>query len=199
MALLTIVRRVDVDKIMRQTMLMLKVLLCFDVFFIISTIVEMIWYTPALIQGNDGDWDFSFLLSDVYIHGYCILSIFSLSFMCNSFACAGVTNKKRMLLLPWLIVYMMFKILLIASFISDVLFNPFNVSQIFLLCLLLLVMSAWRHMQVVFIVMGLPRAAATVNDTEASEEAINKVNDVPPTYEDVTEKPPKYDEATMTQ
>ena len=47
--------------------------------------------------------------------------------------------------------------------------------------------------------MGLPRAAATVNDTEASEEAINKVNDVPPTYEDVTEKPPKYDEATMTQ
>ena len=65
-----------------------------------------------------------------------------------SFACAGVTNKKRMLLLPWLIVYMMFKILLIASFISDVLFNPFNVSQIFLLCLLLLVMSAWRHMQV---------------------------------------------------
>ena len=48
--------------------------------------------------------------------------------------------------------------------------------------------------------MGLPRAAANLNDNEAGEEAINsKVNDVPPKYEDVTEKPPKYDEATMTQ
>ena len=111
-------------------------------------------------------------------------------------ACAGVAKNKRMLLLPWLIVYMGFKILLILCFISDVLYNPFNVTQVFLLLLMLLVMSAWRHMQVVFIVMGLPRPAAG-SDREPGVTA-DKPNDFPPKYEDVTEKPPKYDEATMT-
>jgi len=41
MAFLTIVRRVDVDKIMRQTHIMLRMLLCFDVFFLVSTIVQV--------------------------------------------------------------------------------------------------------------------------------------------------------------
>merc|ERR1719443_2688822 len=77
------------------------------------------------------------------------------------------------------------------------LYNPFNVTQVFLLLLMLLVMSAWRHMQVVFIVMGLPRPASG-SDRESVVTA-EKANDFPPKYEDVTEKPPKYDEATMTQ
>ena len=112
-------------------------------------------------------------------------------------ATTGVTRGKRMLVLPWLIVFMGIKILLILSFISDVIYNPFSVSQIFLLLLMLLVMSAWRHMQVVFIVMGLPRPASG-SDRESVVTA-EKANDFPPKYEDVTEKPPKYDEATMTQ
>ena len=52
-------------------------------------------------------------------------------------------------------------------------------------------------MQVVFIVMGLPRPASG-SDRESVVTA-EKANDFPPKYEDVTEKPPKYDEATMTQ
>ena len=52
-------------------------------------------------------------------------------------------------------------------------------------------------MQVVFIVMGLPRPASG-SDRE-SVVTTEKANDFPPKYEDVTEKPPKYDEATMTQ
>ena len=113
-------------------------------------------------------------------------------------ATTGVTLGKRMLVLPWLIVFMGIKILLILSFISDVIYNPFSVSQIFLLLLMLLVMSAWRHMQVVFIVMGLPRPAPAT-DGEAGGQEVAK-QDFPPKYEDVaeTEKPPKYDEATMT-
>ena len=61
---------------------------------------------------------------------------------------AGVTKGKRMLILPWLIVFMGIKILLILCFITDVFYNPFNVTQIFLLLLMMCVMSAWRHMQV---------------------------------------------------
>ena len=53
-------------------------------------------------------------------------------------------------------------------------------------------------MQVVFIVMGLPRPAPAT-DGEAGGQEVAK-QDFPPKYEDVaeTEKPPKYDEATMT-
>jgi len=158
----------------------------------------MVWMSPAVVNtNNNGQWDLRFLTSEAYLHGYCMLSLFTTSLVCNSLACAGVTNNKRMLLLPWLIVYMGFKILLILCFISDVLYNPFNVTQVFLLLLMLLVMSAWRHMQVVFIVMGLPRPASG-SDRESVVTA-EKANDFPPKYEDVTEKPPKYDEATMTQ
>jgi len=199
MALLTIVRRVDIDKLMRQSKLLLRVLMCFDVFFIVSTIVEMIWSTPALVVSTEhGDWDLEFLVSDVYMHGYCILSIFTTSFICNCLASAGIGNNKRMLLLPWLIVFTGFEVLLVLCFISDILYNPFSLSQILLLLMLLMVMSAWRHMQVVFVVMGLPRPASSVSTVEsaASDKASQ---DFPPKYEDVTEKPPKYDEATMTQ
>ena len=125
---------------------------------------------------------------------------------------AGVTKGKRMLILPWLIVFMGIKILLILCFITDVFYNPFNVTQIFLLLLMMCVMSAWRHMQVaafslmmmmmmmmqvVFIVMGLPRPEVT-GDSEASPQVARSEakNDFPPKYEDVTEaeKPPRYDE-----
>ena len=112
---------------------------------------------------------------------------------------AALTNGKRMLLLPWLIVFMGIKILLVLCFITDVIYNPFSASQIFMLLLMMCVMSAWRHMQVVFIVMALPRPLAT--DSEASPAHAAAKADFPPKYEDVTEaeKPPKYDEAVMAQ
>jgi len=189
----TIVRRVDVDKVKRQSHLMLRILLCFDVFFLVSTIVQMIWLTPAVISTNeDGSWDLEFLTSLPYLHGYCFLIFFGTSLICNSLACVGVSKSKRMLLLPWLIVFMGFEAFLIMSFIADVLYSPFNLSQIFLLLLVLCVSSAWRHIQLTFIVMGLPAAAS-----DNVETGVNTA-DTPPKYEDVTEKPPKYDEATMT-
>jgi len=166
---------------------------------IVSTIVEMIWSTPALVAMNEeGDLDLEFLVSNVYVHGYCILAIFTTSFICNCLASAGIGNNKRMLLLPWLIVFTGFEVLLVLSFINNVLYYPFSLSQILLLLMLLMVMSAWRHMQVVFVVMGLPRPTSSVSTVEAG--ASDKISqDFPPNYEDVTEKPPKYDEATMTQ
>merc|ERR1712061_313924 len=138
---LTVVRRGDVDKMLRQSVIMLRILLCFDIFFLVSTVVQVIWMTPAVLQRDDGSWDLSFLASQPYLHSYSILALFTTTLLCNSMATTGVTRGKRMLVLP---------------FISDVIYNPFSVSQIFLLLLMLLVMSAWRHMQVVFIVMGSP-------------------------------------------
>ena len=86
MALLTIVRRVDVDKVKRQSHLMLRILLCFDVFFLVSTVVQMIWLTPnVIVMDQDGSWDLQFLTSLPYLHAYCFLAFFGTSLMCNRY------------------------------------------------------------------------------------------------------------------
>ena len=56
------------------------------------------------------------------------------------------------------------------------------------------VMSALRHMQKLFFILGMERPTGTdVEENVASREK----PDLPPKYEDVTESPPKYEEATM--
>merc|ERR1711936_1057417 len=77
--------------------------------------------------------------------------------------------------------------------LASCLHSPFNFGQIFLLFLMMTVMSALRHMQKVFFVLGLNRPAGS--DVETSETS-NNSTDLPPKYEDVTESPPKYEEAT---
>merc|ERR1712142_586389 len=92
------------------------------------------------------------------------------------------------------------KIFLILAFISNILNYSLNLNQLFLLLVLMSVTSAWRHMQIQFILMGLPRPSLVILDAESARSQ-NRVsqpeNDLPPKYEDVAEIPPKYDEATM--
>ena len=83
MTLLTVVRRVDVDKMLRQSVIMLRILLCFDIFFLVSTVVQVIWMTPAVLQRDDGSWDLSFLASQPYLHSYSILALFTTTLLCN--------------------------------------------------------------------------------------------------------------------
>ena len=96
--------------------------------------------------------------------------------------------------MPWLFVYTAFKIFLIACFIYEILYKPFTFGQIFLLFLMMSVMSALRHMQKLFFILGMERPAGT--DVEENANSRDKT-DLPPKYEDVTESPPKYEEATM--
>ena len=83
MALLTIVRRVDMDKILRQAVIMLRVLLCFDLFFLVSSVVQLVWMTPAVLTTEDGSWDLRFLTTQPYLHNYSLLSLFSTTLLCN--------------------------------------------------------------------------------------------------------------------
>ena len=83
MAFLTIVRQVDVGKIMRQAAVMLRVLICFDIFFLVSSCVQLVWMTPAVITKEDGSWDLSFLANQQYLHNYSLLSLFSTTLICN--------------------------------------------------------------------------------------------------------------------
>ena len=64
-----------------------------------------------------------------------------------SLAIHGISKQKRLLLLPWLVIFLVLKIFLIVLFITDVLYNPLNLGQLMILLLTLSVMSAWRHMQ----------------------------------------------------
>merc|ERR1739848_54526 len=199
MALVTVVRSMDTHKIIRQTNILLKIFPCFDIFFIVSFIVQLVWLSSYFLGGfREGvaDWDLHFLATQRFVHGYCFIGFFSASLICNSLAIVGVRRWNQWYVLPWLFVYTAFKIFLIACFIYEILYKPFNFGQIFLLFLMMSVMSALRQMQKVFFILGLERP--TANDVENSQAAaFSKQSDLPPKYEDVTESPPKYEEATM--
>merc|ERR1712018_923874 len=185
MALVTVVRSLDTNKIVRQTNILLKIFLCFDIFFIVSFIVQLVWLSSYFLGGfreGAADWDLHFLTSQKFLHGYCFIGFFSASRICNSLAIVGVRRWNQWYVLPWLFVYTAFKIFLIACFIYEILYKPFNFGQIFLLFLMMSVMSALRHMQKVFFVLGLNRPA--VSDVETSETSTNST-DLPPKYEDV--------------
>merc|ERR1711923_214207 len=196
-ALVTVVRSMDTNKIIRQTNVLLKIFLCFDIFFIVSFIVQLVWLSSVFLGGfREGAavWNLSFLTNQKFVHGYCFIGFFSASLVCNSLATVGVRRWNLWYVLPWLFVYTAFKIFLIACFIYEILYKPFNFGQIFLLFLMMTVMSALRHMQKVFFVLGLNRPAG--GDVEENVTNREKT-DLPPKYEDVTDSPPKYEEATM--
>merc|ERR1712024_34729 len=139
MALVAVVRSLDTNKIIRQTNVLLKIFLCFDIFFIVSFIIQLVWLSSVFLGGfREGAavWNLSFLTTQRFV-------------------------------LPWLFVYTAFKIFLIACFIYEILYKPFNFGQIFLLFLMMSVMSALRHMQKLFFILGMERPIA--NDVENSQ------------------------------
>eukprot|EP00091_Calanus_sinicus_P005036 TRINITY_DN1539_c0_g1_i1.p1 TRINITY_DN1539_c0_g1~~TRINITY_DN1539_c0_g1_i1.p1 ORF type:complete len:195 (-),score=33.93 TRINITY_DN1539_c0_g1_i1:253-837(-) len=189
MAILGARYTVDVDRTIRKSNILLRLFLCFDIFFLISAIVNLVWFSPA--QAHDeilGPYRRHILL--------CMIGFFTTSFICNSLAIYGVSSWKRGFILPWLVFFSAVKIFLALAFISNVLNRPLNLDQLFLLLLLMSIMSAWRHMQVHYILMGLPRPSFVITDVEGNNGKPNE-RDLPPKYEDVAEIPPKYDEATM--
>merc|ERR1712048_1257074 len=196
MALVTVVRSMDTNKIIRQTNILLKIFLCFDIFFIVSFIVQLVWLSSIFLGGfREGEavWNLQFLTNQKFVQAYCFIGFFSASLICNSLAIVGVRRWNQWYVMPWLFCYTAFKIFLIACFIYEILYKPFTFAQIFLLFLMMSVMSALRHMQKLFFILGMERPAGT----DVEENVTNRESDPPPKYEDVTESPPKYEEATM--
>merc|ERR1712189_77476 len=126
---------------------------------------------------------------DEYLGGYkkqqillTLIGYFTISFLSNSLALYGVCAGKRAFLLPWLVFFSVVKVLLILSFISNIL------DHLFLLLILVSVMSSWRHMQTTYVLMGLPQPLILA-DAEAASAArssnVTKNPDLPPKYEEV--------------
>merc|ERR1712110_891082 len=106
MALVTVVRSLGTNKIVRQTNILLKIFLCFDIFFIVSFIVQLVW------------------LSSYFLRGFCFTGFLSASLLCNSLAIVGVRRWNQWYVLPWLFVYTAFKIFLIACLSTRFFTNP---------------------------------------------------------------------------
>merc|ERR1711971_1411985 len=82
MALVTVVRSMDTHKIIRQTNILLKIFLCFDIFFIVSFIVQLVWLSSIFLGGfREGAavWNLHFLTTQRFVHGYCFIGFFCLS------------------------------------------------------------------------------------------------------------------------
>merc|ERR1712008_232077 len=88
----------NVEKTIRQSNILLRLFLCFDVFFLISAVVNLVWFSPS--ESHDqllGQYRRHILL--------CIIGFFSTSLICNSLAIYGVTSWKRGFVLPWLLLF----------------------------------------------------------------------------------------------
>merc|ERR1712001_766422 len=179
MALVAVVRSLDTNKIIRQTNVLLKIFLCFDIFFIVSFIVQLVWLSSVFLGGfREGAavWNLPFLATQRFVHVYCFIGLFSASLICNSLAIVGFRRWNQCYVLPWLFVYTSFKIFLIACFIYEILYKPFNFGQIFLLFLMMSVMSALRHMQKLFFILGMERPTGT----DVEENVNREKTDLPP-------------------
>merc|ERR1711872_406913 len=185
-----------------QSLILLSLFLSFDIFFLISGVIRLTLVSPfsTLISSSPvGDEDYIRNIEQAIIPA--IIAFFTTSLICNSLAIFGVCSGKRVLILPWLILFFGVKIVLMIAFVNDLLLQPLNMGQFFLV-LLLLFISAWRHMQVQYLLLGLasqPQVSDSGETGIASTRENNKAqhDDLPPKYEDVAETPPKYDEATM--
>merc|ERR1711936_1060940 len=115
MPLVTVVRSLDTNKIIRQTQILLKIFLCFDVFFIVSFLVQLVWLSSIYLGGfREGKYvlNFQFLTTPKFVHGYCFIGFFTASLICNILALVGVRRWNQWYVLPWLAVYTAFKIFL---------------------------------------------------------------------------------------
>ena len=125
-----------------QSKLILWFLLCLDNVFIITMIMEMAFhYDTFQLQPY----------KNLYISQISILVTFSICLLVDGIALVGVLKTKNFLLIPWLIVYMMFNIILMIGFFWDVVTNATNTfTRINHAGLILFLMFIWRHMQVTF-------------------------------------------------
>merc|ERR1712013_81845 len=181
-----------------QSLILLSPFLSFDIFFLISGIIRLTLVSPftSLVSPSPlSDEDYLRSIEKALIPA--IIVFFTTSFICNSLAIFGVCSGKRVFILPWLILFFGVKIVLMITFVNDLLLQPLNMGQFFLV-LLLLFLSAWRHMQVQYLLLGVASQRQVADSAEAGAAAARddtktQENDLPPKYEDVAETPPKYD------
>jgi len=130
----------------------------------------------------------------------------SLSALVNSLASHGIRTWKRGLVLPWLIFFLMLFGMLFMHLVHALYFKQARWRHVFLFFAVIGVFSCWRHMYKQYLLMARPKPEAqVVVDIEsimreylATGSHVSNAKDLPPTYEDVTEKPPEYD-ATMQE
>ena len=155
-----------------QSLILLSLFLSFDIFFLISGIIRLTLVSPftSVVSPSPlSDEDYLRSIEKALIPA--IIVFFTTSFICNrcrslssyislnnfisSLAIFGVCSGKRVFILPWLILFFGVKIVLMITFVNDLLLQPLNMGQFFLVLLLLLFLSAWRHMQVQYLLLGV--------------------------------------------
>lgn len=185
----------EAAKILRTTTSLLRCFLFFDICYLVAGIALI---TMGLMDNN-------FNKSNIIMFGGLFGVFASLSALCNSLASHGVRTWKRVFLLPWLLFYLMILVLLTMMLAHSLYTNRLHWKHVFIVFATVAVFTSWKHMQRQFILMSLPRPQQVVVDIEGvvrdylvPSSGPAPGTDLPPKYEDVEEKPPKY-EASMAQ
>jgi len=185
----------EAAKILRTTTSLLRCFLFFDICYLVAGICLI---TMGLMDNNS-------YKGGIIIFGGLFGVFASLSALCNSLASHGVRTWKRVFLLPWLLFYLMILVLLTMMLAHSLYTNRLHWKHVFIVFATVAVFTSWKHMQRQFILMSLPRPQQVVVDIEGvvrdylvPSSGPAPGTDLPPKYEDVEEKPPKY-EASMAQ
>ena len=134
-------------------------LICFDVVYLILLSSQMLVLENPIIE---------------FKYSCIILTFFGISLLCNSLGYCGVTRRKRVLLLPWMIFYFSLLIFTSVFVIVDIYITPGHLYQVFLLCLIFTIMLAWRHVKSTYFLMG-EYLTETINQ-DKSLETVKKQN-----------------------
>merc|ERR1739838_1126972 len=137
------------EALRRQTEIILSIFLSLDIIILVSAVTNLYWLVTE--QTNNEYWQ-RFQRSFLPV----ILGFFSATLLCNSLALLGLSTGKRVLLLPWLVVFLMLQIIMVIGFISSLFHQPASVGQLLMVLLLMLVMAVWKLVQCQYYTMGRP-------------------------------------------
>merc|ERR1711971_464203 len=199
------------SRMLRTSWSIFRCLLFFDVCYLLSGIALMILaITDAeTVAGNAAD-KFTMIISGA---GFGIFA--TVSALCNSLACHGLSYWRKLFLVPWLTFYLLVLGLVTSLLLSALYSNNFLMQwrHVFLFFAVFTLFYCWSHIKRQFIMMALPRPdEVSRQDVESLVRDIMRQRpvgrssfvtsspegDLPPKYEELgIDLPPEYDETTM--
>merc|ERR1719250_601681 len=131
--------------------MILSILLCLDILILLSTGTHL-----AVVSSTS-----QYTQHIQNMATYIILGFFTPSLLCNSLAITGLSIGERVLLVPWLMLYLVLQMMMVMGLVSSVIHQPASMGQALLVMVQLLLVVIWRQVQSQYQVMGL------LNSTQA--------------------------------
>jgi len=209
-ALLSLHTRQESSRTVRTSWSIFRCFLFFDICYLLSGITLIIM---AFTQEETEETNYN--NREVMIMSGAGFGIFAtISALCNSLACHGLKQWKKIFLIPWLSFYLLVLGIVTTCLLQALYSHNFLLQwrHIFLFFAIFTIFYCWSHVKKQYLMMMLPRPEQVTLDVESVVRDILRPHmagtrggrvvvesppgDLPPKYEEL-DLPPQYDESTM--